>query len=304
MKTKQHKPVNLHPTKFMIIMIITVLTFTFIIGSYLYNVQASNELDTTTPTFDNFDDEGLSDLDNNNTESEQEETLELKSFNNGFSAYNYAENYLASLDRFVIKGSGYMKAELSVFTLEENLEVLSYKISKSECANHLAVLGKFNYDLQDFFANNKVYKRVNRANEYEQVEEDSYKININRRKMVQVFEVSKNTAICSGFKNGAKEYSCSFTLLNPASLGSQVDSIVSSFLKLDRATNFKSCTINIVLNKYGQPKSYTYLMSGVVYTLGLSADINLKFTEHFGYFNKNVEVDLNKFSYIPYTKEA
>jgi len=301
------KQVNLKPMQFKIIMILVVLCFSFFMGSYLYNVQASDENGNEPPTFEEElpgDDSPSGDTGNNDNPGTQEEVLEAKSFNNGFSAYNYAENYLASLDKYVIKGTGYMLASLGMIDIEESLNVLSYKISQTECANHIAITGKFNYDLQDFFVGDKVYHRKGKGQEYAEANENEYKININRRKMKQVFEINRNTAVCSGFKNGAKEYSCSFTLLDPSTLGSQVDQIISSFMKIDKATNFKSCTIKIVLNKYGQPKSYTYIMSGIVYAMGLSADINLNYTEHFGYFNKNIDIDLQKFTYIPYSKEA
>lgn len=298
------KQVNLKPMQFKIIMILVVLCFSFFMGSYLCNVQASDENGAEPPTFEENFPEDDNSTDSGETDVNEEEKLELKSFNNGFSAYNYAENYLASLDKFVIKGSGYMLASLGIIDIEESLDVLSYKISQTECANYIAIAGKFNYDLEDFFVGDTVYHRKGRHEEYVEVKESEYKININRRKMKQVFEINKNTSVCSGFKNGAKEYSCSFTLLDPSTLGSQVDQIIGSFMKLDKPTNFKSCTIKIVLNKYGQPKSYTFIMSGIVHAMGLSADINLNYTEQFGYFNKNVDIDLEKFTKIPYSKEA
>lgn len=301
------KQVNIQPFKMKIIMILVVLCFTFLLGSYVYNgVQASDDNagndsffeETDTPSGDD------SSSNNDNNTSQQEEVLEPKAFNNGYSAYAYSERYLASLDNYVIKGSGHMSAELGPISIEESLDIRSYKISQTECANHIAISGKYNYDLQDFFVGDTVYHRKGKGNNYETAKEEEYNININRRRMVQVFEVTKDTADASGFKNGAKEYSCSFTLLDPSALGSQVDKIISSFMKIDKPTKFKSCTIKIVLNKYGQPKSYTYIMSGVVYAMGLSADINLTYTEQFGYFNKGLDLDLNLFTYIPYGTEA
>ena len=241
---------------------------------------------------------------NNNTNDTTTDYIhQIKSYRNGYTAYNGAVKYLQKLNSYQINSTGYLNCTLLGQSLDGSITFKTVK-SGEDFYNLFGInTSMFNVNIQTKSNTKKIVHRYNQRASYTNgyrnwVSSDFSEVFQMFNRYIVAGDINTDSAVISGFRKTSTGYKFIATL-NYSDLLENISKMVKTVGGTNIGLTFKTATIEFVLDQYGAPVSAKYQYTGKATYLGFTAPASVTLIEKYGNFNKNIKIDTEIFGKAP-----
>ena len=299
--------------KLFVFVMCSILTCGLFCGSYLLTNVEAQQIPDIPSIDDDIDDDITDDIVTPPTDGENQDgqggdtssptdpedpvynyLTSVKSYRNGFTAYNDAIKYLETCDSYQINSAGYLNATILGQSLNGTIDfktiykddVYYNKFSMYSSLTNLNIQSASNEDIIRYRYNHR-----NDLNNFKEWSNDIYSemYELLNRKIV-AGEINEDNASISGFRKTIDGFSFVVNLY-ATDLFENISSLVKNISNIDIGLHFESASISFQLNKYGAPVTATYNIEGQVTTKGVTVAASVYLLERYGNYNKDLTID-------------